>query len=137
MYQGLCCMHEHSTPCCFREPFFWESVELYQDRMHNGGHKHCSSGFTIARIAFFDALNTEVAEQIFALLDRITNPVSFMRVDNAVIFVRLFFALQNDARVQYWNCTGVHSVSAIQAQRRRRSLAALSDMLRVLKQDVA
>ena len=85
----------------------------------------------VVTISFFSALNTEVAEQFFSILDRITTPVSFMGVENATRYVRLFMAMQDRLRRQYWNCEGLRTTSA-QRSRIRTARVALASLLAAL-----
>lgn len=99
IYDAACRLHSYAMN---REPWFFKDTEFYSDRLHWYDHVGCSVGFCIDRFPLYDCLNSEVAEQMFALLDRITTPVSFMGLENATYYVRLFFALQNIKRVTYW-----------------------------------
>lgn len=110
-----------------REPHFFKDVSWFLDGMHNYGHVACSTGFCIAHFPDFDVVNTEVAEQFFSLLDRITNPVSFMGVEHATKFVRLFIAFQNRVRRQYWSMTGASVSDAA-----RGKIQAASDKIDAL-----
>jgi hypothetical protein len=83
----------------------------------------------------FNCLNTEVAEQMFSILDRITTPVSYMNVPNATRYVRIFFALQNQSRKQYWSGVNLRSVSNAKLIERQQTLTAISNLLSVLAQD--
>jgi hypothetical protein len=110
IYDNGCHFHGYAMN---REPWYWRNTEVYVDAMHYWcGHVGCSIGYCIERFTFYDVINTEVAEQAFSGLDRITTCVSFMAVENATRFVRLFFWFHNENRRRYWLGTGLRTVSA-------------------------
>jgi hypothetical protein len=129
LYDNDCHLHSYAMN---REPWHFRQTEMYIDRMHFWcGHVGCSIGFCIERIPFFNALNTEVAEQGFSVVDRITTPVAFMGVENATRFVRIFLALQNQDRRREWAAAFSPHANA-RAQRMAVKLTAIDDMMRQL-----
>jgi len=133
IYDNDCHGHSYTMN---REPWLFRKTEFYIDRMHFWcGHIGCSVGFCIDRFSMFNCLNTEVAEQMFSILDRITTPVSYMNVPNATRYVRIFFALQNQSRKQYWSGVNLRSVSNAKLIERQQTLTAISNLLSVLAQD--
>ena len=125
VYDHACGWHAY---CLNREPFFFKDTDFMVDTFHQGqakgGHVACSSGYCIALFTEYKGLNEEVAEQMFSLLDRITTPVSFMSLENATVFTRLFFALQNNNRRAYWTGNGIHTMSS--SRRTRIRILSLS-----------
>jgi len=109
IYDYACGLHAYAMN---REPWFFRHTQFYIDKFHWRGHVGCSVGYCLDRFPLFNAINSEVAEEVFSLLDRIKTAVSFMGLENAMRFVRLFFLLQNRQRLQFWNCSRLISVSA-------------------------
>ena len=59
-----------------------------------------------------------------------------MGLENAAYFVRLFFALQNENRRQYWKGKGPRSISDRKLDARKQQLQAIDAFLQTLHADM-
>ena len=128
IYDDMC--HGHGF-ALNREPWFFNTVWFLIPIFHQKDHVACSNGYCLSLYPHLNCLNGEVAEEMFSIVDRITTPVSYMRVENATYFVRFFFALQNAERRLYWSGNTLRS-STTAALQRQKSLDDINMLLATL-----
>ena len=96
IYNNGCKLHQYVLN---REPVHFKNTIFLVDRFHWQGHVGCSSGYSLDSYSSLDvaSINSQVNEQANARLQRIKGHIAYMKPDNFMFHVKLFFALQNKA----------------------------------------
>ncbi|KAI6649515.1 hypothetical protein LOD99_11880 [Oopsacas minuta] len=100
IYDNACNLH---NTCIIREPKLFKDTTFLVDRFHWKNHC-CNPAYSLKSVKShgFMRINSQVCEQLFSTLRRITTQVSFMRIEN--IFYNDFLYCLNEQELRKLKC---------------------------------
>ncbi|XP_022111304.1 uncharacterized protein LOC110990561 isoform X2 [Acanthaster planci] len=96
MYDNACHLHSY---CLNREPRHFRNAKFLIDSLHWPYHTACSSGYRLDAYPQYKMLNSQVAEQMNASLQRIKVQISYMKQDNFLWHCRVFMWWRNSKKL--------------------------------------
>ncbi|KAI6648096.1 hypothetical protein LOD99_11905 [Oopsacas minuta] len=102
IYDNACNLH---NTCIIREPKLFKDTTFLVDRFHWKNHC-CNPAYSLKSVKSHEFLriNSQVCEQLFSTLRRITTQVSFMRIENIFYNVRYFLYCLNEQELRKLKC---------------------------------